>query len=197
MAHSIEYYTYPYETSTAKIMTEMNEKAASCGDAGGLYYPIRFETRTPFEDEEAAETYIKSIDRSYLSVAVPYYVYNRADIPEPKSLITARDKEREASMVLKARKQKQYYTTESVASKTIGCKECGSKLAVGYLTGNLCPVCRAELRPESELKRIDALAEHLIKARATLANEEMKYHAKVREKGEASIKWLVKIEYHC
>lgn len=197
MSHAIEYYTYPYETSTAKIMTEMNEKAASCGDSGGLYYPIRFETRTPFEDKEAAEAYIKRIDRDYLSIAVPFYDYSNSTVAEPQSLKAASEKTQKALNEWRERERRQYYTPETVASKTIGCKACESKLAVKYLRGNLCPLCRAELRPESELKRIEALRARYNKAAQAQDEEELKYQAKVRAKVKPETRWLVKIEYHC
>lgn len=197
MSHAIEFFDYKYETSPGRIMADMNDRAKREGDAGGLYYPVRFENRTPFEDEEAARAYIKSIDRDYLSIAVPYYEYSNSTVAEPQSLKVAREKTQEALMEWRERERRQYYTPETVASKTIGCKACESKLAVKYLRGNLCPVCRAELRPESELKRIAALRGQYIKAEQAQDDEEKKYQAKIRAKGKSETRWLVKIEYHC
>ncbi len=198
MSHAIEFFDYKYETSRGRISADMNDRARREGDySGGLYYPVRFESRTPFEDEEAARAYIKSIDRSYLSIAVPYYEYSNSTVAEPQSLKAAGEKTQEALKEWSEREKRQYYTPETVASKTIGCKACESKLAVKYLRGNLCPLCRAELRPESELKRIEALRTRYNKAAKAWDDEEKKYQAKVRAKVKPETRWLVKIEYHC
>lgn len=76
----------------------------------------------------------------------------------------------------------------------IGCRHCGSKIARKHLRNNNCPVCGADLRPESTLKAIASAYDSYNKANNRLQEEIKKENAKKRDKAE--IRWLVKVEYH-
>lgn len=66
-------------------------------------------------------------------------------------------------------------------SKFIGCPECGSKLNLGYIRGEKCPLCGTDLRPDSTIEKVKW------------------YDGKVKEcaKKYRQEFWLAKIEYHC
>ena len=79
-------------------------------------------------------------------------------------------------------------------SATVGCKNCGSKIALKYLRSNICPVCKEDLRPETTQKRIKALkekADALIDKRDSMECAERKKNLK-----KAETYWLVKTEFH-
>ena len=66
-------------------------------------------------------------------------------------------------------------------SKYVGCPECGSRLNLGYIRGEKCPLCGTDLRPESSIEKI-------------------KWHDKKASECAKKYKqefWLAKIEYHC
>ena len=76
-------------------------------------------------------------------------------------------------------------------SEYIGCKNCGSKIARKYLRRNFCPVCDADLRPETTLNRIAALRTKAEKSSDALKAELTKQALKAK-----NVRWLVKIEFH-
>ena len=195
MGHAISYYDFKYETSTKHITECLEDIARRDGDAGGLYYGIQFKSITPFESREKAYEYIQKIDKDYANICVPYLDYPNIKVDESK-LKELNDKYVALHNEYYGRRDRQFYTTETVKSQYLGCKECGSRLAVKYLHGNRCPLCGAEMRPETEMKRLEAL-----KARFDKAGDELaKARAKEEEKAKKGVKptkmWLCKIEYH-
>ena len=58
-----------------------------------------------------------------------------------------------------------------------------------YLSGNFCPICHADLRPESTLKSIATAQNKWKKAQRERENY-------INTHGTKEINWLVKIEYH-
>lgn len=82
-------------------------------------------------------------------------------------------------------------------SAYVSCKNCGSKLASSYFGGRLgnnCPICGADLRPESTLTAINNAKANAEKAKKELRVEEKKINNK--SKKNAKVVWLVKTEYH-
>ena len=65
-----------------------------------------------------------------------------------------------------------------------------------YIYSNRCPLCGAELRPETELKRIEALKAKYDKAFARCVAEQEKYEALVRKANKPVKMWYTKTEYH-
>ena len=138
---------------------------------------------TPFANEEDAEKYIEELSAKswYLQIAVPFYHYG--DNEKLKELTTKLD---EAKADLDKAK-KTYYSVDTVKSKYIACKHCGSKLAVSYIKSNKCPLCGEDLRPQSVQDRFKRLMAKVKKLEETVVTK--------KKKG-AKIYWLVKIEYH-
>ena len=71
----------------------------------------------------------------------------------------------------------------------MGCKSCGSKLSRVHIKTNRCPVCGADLRPQTMQKAVEA-------ARAKWNRAQDAYNAYVKAHSKSKVMWLVKIEYH-
>lgn len=84
-----------------------------------------------------------------------------------------------------------YVIYTDAKAEYIGCKNCGSKIARKYLRRNFCPVCNADLRPETTLNRIAALKEKADKSSDTLKAELTKQAMKAK-----NVRWKIKIEFH-
>ena len=55
------------------------------------------------------------------------------------------------------KKRDNFIETHSIhqrSSAYIGCPECGSKLYLGYIKGEKCPLCNTDLRPKSTIEKI-------------------------------------------
>ena len=76
------------------------------------------------------------------------------------------------------------------SSEFIGCKNCGSKLSRTHLRANNCPLCGNDLRSPTVLSRIKAYDAKIDKLQSELTA------AKLRQKDNADVCWLQKIEYH-
>ena len=72
----------------------------------------------------------------------------------------------------------------------IGCKKCGSSLSKDFLRGDSCPLCRADLRSKTTLDRISAYQKRLEDIQKKIESEKKKQWEK------ASLKWMVRFEYH-
>ena len=72
----------------------------------------------------------------------------------------------------------------------VGCSSCGSRLNKEKLRGEKCPLCGTDLRSQSTLDRLKALRSKHLEIMSQLEDERCK------DKNKATIKWLVKFEYH-
>ena len=137
----------------------------------------------PFNSKQDAADYLQSESgkHDYLQMAVLY-----KEVKPTAKLKELKDKLEEAAEELK-KTSSPYYSSSTVKSKFIGCKHCGSKLAVSYIKGNTCPLCGEDLRPESELKRVARLKDKVKK---------LKENIKTIENRNFELYWLVKVEYH-
>ena len=94
-------------------------------------------------------------------------------------------------------KNTQHYTTSTVKSEFLGCKNCGSRLAVKYLRGNQCPLCRADLRPKTTLDRLRTMEENIVELIKQVDDLSRAENAKAAERAKkCETFWLVRIEYH-
>lgn len=197
MGHDIRHHTFEFKISTSAISSMLNEEAKRNGDCGtGLEGSIRFKD-LELESYDKAVAYVDSIDKTYLQIAVSYFEYpNTKNVSKPKSLIEATEACNELHQIYYHEKDKRYYSPDTVKSQYLGCKNCGSRLAVKYIYSNRCPLCGAELRPETELKRIEALKVKYDKAFARCVAEQEKYEALVRKANKPVKMWYTKTEYH-
>lgn len=186
--HNIEHHTYPEKVNKKQVQKEMDHIAAMEDwqeGCTGLNKDIRWLEGTIYPNLQAAEDAIHKLDRGwYDQLAVKYY--------EPVSFTDAKrqqleGKRNEALDEYHRRDTKVYPKT--LSSAFIGCKKCGSRLAVQYLPSNFCPVCKNDLRPDYMLKSIQA-AEQKLKTANIRLSEYIDKHSKKQ------VYWLVKIEYH-
>lgn len=187
--HNIEHYSYDENIKRDWVQQKLDAyvKAETYHEGGhGLDKPIRWLDSEPIcPDYDTAITVIEKRDRGwYDQLAVRYYE------PAPgftsKKYTELREKTRAAYDAYLA---KNSIWARGLKSEYVGCKKCGSKLKREYINTNKCPVCHAELRPESTLKSVEAAQARWKKAQA-VENAYKNDHAKKK------VMWLVKIEYH-
>jgi len=183
--HNIEKFVYPLNVDKKDAEKRINEYVARESDCGGLYNSIRWIDAAPCSDRAQAEKFIDHIDRgNYDCVAVQYVTsmpFTNAKLEE----LRAKEHERHNEFF----KLCEAEYPKTLTSAMLGCKKCSSKLAIKYLKGNFCPVCKADLRPDYIMKKIDAAQKRWTEAQSRLT-EYIDKHAR------KEVKWLVKIEYH-
>lgn len=192
MGHAVEVTTFSIKDSKKNITEMVNQRAIEESDChGGLYCDIKWYDRC-FDTIEDARQFIEDNDTySYACLAVRYK--HESNFKPSKTLITIREQLKDAREKFRKANCTMHFAEHK--STLVGCKKCGSKIAVKYLHHrNSCPVCNEDLRPDSILKHIAALDEKV----KTL---EKKAKDREREERLKSLKlaeeyWLVKTEYH-
>lgn len=147
---------------------------------------------------EEAEEFIDRMDNGfYDDHAVRFKSYKH--IKKPKYLT---DKIERLSELRKELKDMQTtYHFEEHKAKFIGCKSCGSKINNEiYMRKNrpnlnYCPICGEDLRPQSTLDRVEKKKEAISNLEKSIKKDEKKFEEK--QKSQAEIFWLVKLEVHC
>lgn len=186
MAHNIEYNTYPITSSQESILADIIDIVLHSGDRYGTD-SIKFDNVNVFESENAAYEHIRKIDKAfYGGYAVKYYDLNSikdsAKVAELRTRISENLKKKE-----------EYIKAHSVKLQKaayIGCPTCGSKLNKERLWSNQCPLCRTDLRSKTVLDRIESFDKKNEDLNKKIEEE------KLKSKKKATIKWLVKYEYH-
>lgn len=204
MGHNIEYFSYKENVDKKKVQRDMDNYVAHADwqeGCSGLYNNIRW-IDVVLNDYDEAMDYIEKHDRdNYDQLAVKYYVYP----PLVKSKTYETLKERAERLRARYNELKNNIHYKDVKAKFITCRFCDSKISVTVLADRLksyahwgnrneCPVCGRDLRPESTIELIEKARQNAEKAEKDLRDEEKKLKAKQRK--NATIKWLVKIEYH-
>lgn len=184
--HNIMHWEYPEKTNKNTMVKDALDYVTHHGDCYGTDR-IEFPTDTVFNNREAAEEYISSIDKGwYGGFAVKFYDYSK--VADSKKVTDLCKKIEET-----ATKRSEYAKAHSVKSfkaAFVGCPECASKLNREKLKGEKCPLCYADLRSATTLERL-ASFDARIKEYHKKIDEE-----KFKEKKKAEIKYLVKFEYH-
>jgi len=143
------------------------------------------------DNEEEAEKYIEEHDSKwYDQLAVKFKDYG--NIKPSKALLELQRREKEIEDKIAKTEGKIHYS--NVKSAFISCRNCGSKIASSYIRSNNCPVCHEDLRPTTVLETIQGYKEKRKELKAKIKTEELKLQKKMEK--SATIKWLVKIEYH-
>ena len=189
--HNIRYFDYDEKVNKDKVVDQLEKfaQAETFGEGGGgLPSRIRWLDRT-FDTYDEAVEYIEQEDQKtwYNCMAVKYHETKRGK--EPKKLIDLRQRVINLRQVANQIENEPHF--KDAKSQYVGCKKCGSKLNKDYI-GNICPVCRNDLRPESTLKKITRSKEVLKEAQKKLEKEERDF----AKSHKGKVRWLVKIEYH-
>lgn len=187
--HNVEFFTYKENIKRDWVQKELDHYAAVADYQEGcksLGMAIRWLDSFPvYKDYEEAEKMIKQYDRGwYDCLAVRYYepdmFFNNKKLEEFQSKYRA---------ALDAYHAKDVVWTQGIKAEYVGCRNCGSKLKRELVHTNRCPLCHADLRPDSTLKAVKASKERADKAQK-LCDEYINQNAKKH------VMWLVKIEYH-
>lgn len=199
MGHAISMLTFPAEMKRDRIQAECDmwandtyDRREDGGRCGGLGSKINFKDRL-FDDYDAAYEYLEGTTDDYRQIAVKYLVY-----PPMKPSKTAEDLDRRITEYRKRINALDAPHYKGVKQATVKCKCCGSSLATkfcGDTYRNNCPVCRADLRPQSTL---DKIANY----KATVKDLEKKLKAEVdkqnmKNRKSAKVHWMVCCEVHC
>lgn len=199
MGHAIQMLTFPAEMSRDKIKAECNEwGSCNCdpyergGFHGGLPSEVKFTDRL-FDNYDAAYEYLEGTTGSYREIAVKYLEY-----PPMKPSKAAEDLDRRITEYHKRINALDAPHYKGVKQATVKCKHCGSSLATkfcGDTYRNTCPVCRADLRPQSVLDKIDSYTATVKDLKKKLKAEVDKQNMKNRK--SAKVRWMVCCEVHC
>ena len=193
MSHNVYTEIYDENVNKKNVQNFWDEKAARDDyeeGCSGLSQNIRW-INYLCENEEEAEKYIKENDSGwYDQLAVKFKCYK--NIKPSKALMELIRREKETVEKLNYTENNIHY--KNVKSSFVSCKKCGSKLATKYIKSNYCPMCNDDLRPNTTLSTIQRYKENLKEIRKRIKEENLKIQKK-NEKS-ATIKWLVKIEYH-
>ena len=190
--HQIEFLTFDKNMSKKEISSHCDLRARTEENdyTGGLPYPIEWkENGSPFDSYDDAYEYLEDncCDGWYKQVAVLYRDLN--SVKETKKAKDLKSRIIELNNKYQLLNSKIHY--KDVKSAFISCKNCNSKINKDYLNSNFCPICHADLRPESTKQRLENMQKNIKNLQKELHKE------KLKQKSKAKIKWLVKIEYHC
>ena len=195
MSHIIDYDVYSEKVSKSYVQ-EKWDKVAYGREGGGLPNKIRWLDITLNSYEEAKE-YISKVDKGwYDCLAVKYKDFDISSIKAPKKLQELKDR--------CSRLEKEYREISNIVecktfkSQLITCKQCNSKLNKDYMRSNKCPLCGNDIRSDTTKKRIKAKYDALLSIRQQIEEENKKLLTKQSKQiNNATIRWLVKVEYHC
>jgi hypothetical protein len=199
MSWEIFYWEEEISTPTGLISAQADEKARAVGyeeGCSGLTSPIRW-TNKEFKDRDEAMEYVNNAHKQYYcrdvdcNIAVKYRVY-------PK--ITSKTLESLKEQLVR-RKEARVKCIESTSiakrtSKLIGCKVCGSNLSREVLVNKHqehC-ICGADLRSDTDLKRIEQHNLAITDLEKRIKEEEKKLEAKIVK--QSTWRWLIKFSCH-
>lgn len=187
MGHAVEYEVYPITYSLKQIVNDVCRIVSHSGDRYGTD-SVRMPTEQVFDTRDDAYEYIQENDRyNYDGIAVKFLDFSKVKDSE-------KIKEFRAKITDTIKKKNDYIKAHSVKAQKaayIGCQSCGSKLNKEKLRSERCPLCQNDLRAASTLERILSFDKRVEEYENKIKQERLK------QKKNASIKWLVKYEYHC
>lgn len=198
MGHCCQILTFSEKVSKKEI-SERCGRWATCNcdleERGGFGYDtldVHF-TEKIFDCYEDAEQYLESTFGDYREIAVRYKKYPKL---EPNKAIEDLKRRLDEYQKRICKIDVPHYA--NVTQSTVKCKNCGSSLSTKYCGktyNNLCPVCKAELRPESVMKKRDSYKKTLSELQQKLKAEDRKQNQKNASKAEMF--WAVACEVHC
>lgn len=185
------YFDYDAKVSINTIQKEMDSVAIRRGDYHKRLSPIEFKNKI-FDTREEAEEYVEKYfnNHNYEQIAVRYK--DIRNFKPSKKLINLWAKRDEMEKKYLSSSRSFYFSNHK--SSTVTCKKCGSRITLSYLRGNICPVCRADLRPETVIDK-----ENSYKQKWNDYNneaEKLRREEYKKQINKATEKWLVKIEFH-
>lgn len=194
MSHNIEMRSYQEKVKREDVQKEWDNYVRMEDwqeGATGLPNKIRWLDKAPVQENyEAAEQYIEDHDKKwYDCLAVRYYSY------PPVSSTKLSDLSNRLNALRKTYHEKDN-TIQCKGNKSsfVGCKSCGSHLAIKYIRSNKCPLCGTDLRSDTVMESLRKMKEKISNLEKEITVETKKNQEKLLKK--ATVRWLVKIEYH-
>lgn len=187
MGHCVDYLTFDLATSKSEITSSCNRRAVMDGDYhSSLNNSIRFIDKV-YDSREEAENAIDKMDNGWYDQIAVKYRHGQAKGKSVDAL-----KERHKAAFIKWQKADREYHFANAKAALITCQSCGGKIPNKYMRNkNYCPICNADMRPETVRSRIAKL-----KANYNALGEKLAEAERQASKKSNDIKWLVKIEYH-
>lgn len=184
--HTICYWTVRDNPKDRKnVVLDIQEYAKENGD-GYHSHIVWHDNMRPFDTEEDAKKYLEDTYKEYSDHAVPFLDYS--DVKKRASA------EKIEAQIQKLHEDKKAWAdTHSVKTfkaQYVGCPDCGSKLSREHLKSEKCPLCHTDLRSKTTLEKLEWYDEKIKLAKKLLV-EEIK-----KQKDKATVKWLIKFEFH-
>lgn len=189
--HNIHKVTYPENVNKKSVQQEWDNAAACAGKeegASGLDKDIQWYDHICDNYEEAEEFITQHDSGWYDQLAVKYLTYPELSSKKMTDMKNRLEKAKARLDELNG------FHFANAKSQYVGCKKCGSKLSLRYMKSNYCPLCKADLRPESKLASIKSVEDKIYKLALDIGKEERLLQKK--SKAKSTVRWLVKVEYH-
>lgn len=199
MSHNIHHSVYSEKVNKQQVQRYWDEYAAREDwqeGCCGLGSDIRWIDHICSNLEEAEEYIEKHDDGCYDQLAVKFKSVPKVEL---KSSTLERLQKQIKSYEDKIVEFDQKHSVATLKAEFITCPQCKSKLAKEWLVkrghNHRCPICgQQDIRAEYIAETINGYKEKIREWQKQLKAEEKKLAEKLDKK--ATIKWLVKIEYH-
>jgi hypothetical protein len=191
--HNVQYLTYAEDVDKKKVQLDGDRIAREedwqegCNGLGGT---IQWIDQVVDSSNKAVDFLDKRASgRWYPQLAVKFKKPDRDVLKNNKKLQGLYAKRIEASKRFSELDTAAHFANAKAAF--ISCPNCQSKISHSFLSGNHCPVCRADMRPASkkdQIQKAKEKVESLDKLIETTEEKIAKKHGKTM--------WMVRIEYH-
>ena len=202
MGHIVHYFDYPEKCDRKAVQASCDHLAAMDDweeGCSGLNQDIRWLDKEPIcTSHDEAEERIKELDNGwYDQLAIRYYEAKEGVNTHSKAYENAVQMLENASKSYDELKKKLHEAFFNRKSEYVGCKECGSKLSIKYLSKTNCPLCGRNLLSETDTDRLMKADQRRIEAMKRVTTEDKKDSERIaRQAKNRQVRWLVKIEYH-
>lgn len=198
--HEVHQESFSSNLAEGEVISVIETVVHNSGDFYGTEKDdITIRRDIVFDSFEKANAWINSMPCSnYEGYLCKYYEYPTDATRSDKRVIEANAKVNELY-----REFEDYKFANSFMAthnhEFVTCPNCHSKIhressmRYGYCDKNTCPVCRKDMRSQTELKRIKAKEDKLEKARIAAREVTMKV---AKEKATPEIRWLASYSYH-
>lgn len=190
--HESRYLVYDGKYTYKEVFNLANKECMNSGEYHTGLGDLRIiNSNGIYNNYDEAYNAIQKSDRGfYDEICCKYYDY--PELIKSKKFLDLEKRIQDWRKKYNDLKNKVHY--KGVKSSFIFCPSCQSKINKEFIRTNNCPVCYAEMRPKTVLDTINRYLEIMLGLQNELSLEKNKLELKQRK--NAKVKWLVKIEYH-
>ena len=194
MSHNPTYRNYSFKCKPKEIEAGIAEFVRhACWQEGGSLSPIKWMENKIFNSYEEAEEWLDKTDNGWYDNRAVVYL-DTSTISKPSKKLEDIERRLKEWRQRKSDIRSTYHFAEAKVS-LIGCKSCGSKIAVEYMrTRNDCPVCRKSMLSDTKLKQLERADDMIAHLQKDYDTEKAVIHNKLLNKAEK--RWLVYFDYH-